>query len=274
MMLSHRVTSNSNFSILERTHTHTYTHTHTHRRQLCIALEPLAGLARLFSLRKWMKIRSMLKKHPFLYKENHGDLGSSLHLAITLNAPEDIVLSLVENYPRATFVTDKEGMTPLHLATKFGRQITFSTFLAILKKNPIATRCADKVGKLPLHHAVQVLAPPIIIAALYFFYPKAVNIEDSKSKCPLTLLITTEHRTYGTLLQEILCLLLSTTEGAQRVKYDKMRTVSKISDHFFRNESFLSLAVRSCFFFSFQIFRPRVSHFYHTHRYERIYPQM
>ena len=125
-------------------------------RMLCKKLEPLAGLQRLFASKNWTKIRSMLKMYPFLHKEDHGDDGSSVHLALANKAPSDIVLSLLKNHPRCTFTVNRDGLTPLALAVKVSNMITLSVFLSVLKSNPVATKFADKSGKLPLHHAALV----------------------------------------------------------------------------------------------------------------------
>eukprot|EP00539_Tryblionella_compressa_P002223 CAMPEP_0178744468 /NCGR_PEP_ID=MMETSP0744-20121128/6788_1 /TAXON_ID=913974 /ORGANISM="Nitzschia punctata, Strain CCMP561" /LENGTH=753 /DNA_ID=CAMNT_0020397607 /DNA_START=81 /DNA_END=2342 /DNA_ORIENTATION=+ len=71
-----------------------------------------------------------------------------LHAAIVFKAPEDVIKSLLNAYPKGAETRDDQGMLPLHLA--FRNAATEAVVKLLLLAYPYSVEVPDRKGRLPL----------------------------------------------------------------------------------------------------------------------------
>jgi len=95
------------------------------------------------------------------------------------------IYTLLNTYPKAAFMTDKRGNTPLHYACY--PQTNNDAFKLLLQHSFDALSITNGVGRTPLHCAAGGGAPLPVIDILIKSYPHALTILDIDGNSPLHL---------------------------------------------------------------------------------------
>ena len=112
-------------------------------------------------------------------------------MAVTSNAPLEVLNALLAAHPDAVREADGEGLLPLHLALE--HSAPDETVLGLLRAWPEATTHRDPdAGTLPLHIAVQTFASARLVRALIGAHPEAVRLGDGEGTLPLHMAL--EHQ--------------------------------------------------------------------------------
>uniref|UniRef100_A0A7R9VL11 Uncharacterized protein n=1 Tax=Pseudictyota dubia TaxID=2749911 RepID=A0A7R9VL11_9STRA len=130
---------------------------------------------------------------------------SALSLAVSLDPPSDVVVSLLRLDPAAASHPDRSGRLPLHVACSTGASVDAVCLLlratspppadaddrsASEGSNQGAALCADADGRTPLHHAVEYASGNYysdtleVIAVLCAACPGAAFVKDRWGETP------------------------------------------------------------------------------------------
>jgi ankyrin repeat protein len=103
-------------------------------------------------------------------------------LAIRNKWPPEIVRDILRAFPDAGMKKDRDGMYPLHAATRDGN---VPSVKAIVEVTPHLARVSTEEDGLPLHVAARHSAPCEVTRHLLETYPEAARTPDSEGELPL-----------------------------------------------------------------------------------------
>jgi len=108
-----------------------------------------------------------------------------LHLACKAGSDYEILEALIDIYPKAIDMVDKDGNTIFHVACTC-RRLTYSFASLLLEQCSYETiQQPNEEGALPLHLAVTNRSPWPVLELLIDHYPKALDIKDKKGNVPM-----------------------------------------------------------------------------------------
>mmetsp|Transcript_47307 Transcript_47307/g.143262 ORF Transcript_47307/g.143262 Transcript_47307/m.143262 type:complete len:204 (-) Transcript_47307:64-675(-) len=154
------------------------------------ACEPQDLTAIEESMRKgsWGIVNSALKgKHVYLKSKQ---LRSFLSLALAMEAPEEVIKTIISVSPESVNEEDKNGRLPIHLSCLFGASPEI--IRRILESDPTSAMRKDRDGRVALHYAVQycVLSKgdtQETVEVLCAFAPRAAHTRDLTGLSPTDL---------------------------------------------------------------------------------------
>lgn len=117
-------------------------------------------------------------------------LRSILALALTMEAPEEVIRTIIAVCPQSASEEDQHGRLPIHLSCLLGAST--ETVRRILETDPTSAMRRDNDGRVALHYAAQycVLSKGETletVESLCAFAPKAAYIQDFQGFSAATL---------------------------------------------------------------------------------------
>ena len=133
------------------------------------------------------EVMEFVEAHPeSVRRERDEDGRTPLMVALTpMQAPADVALYLLEQWPEAAKVQNFCGDLPLHIAVYYEAPLDLVKFL--LESYPQAISCPNPAGLLPLHMAGQSDDYLEVICFLFDQFPPALKSLDSAGNNPLHL---------------------------------------------------------------------------------------
>jgi hypothetical protein len=83
---------------------------------------------------------------------------------------------MIEKYPAALKLRDKDNSLPLHIECKTHDSSTIEDVLVMIKKYPAAVKHKNKSGELPLHLECSCLSRSCILSKCIELYPKSLAV--------------------------------------------------------------------------------------------------
>eukprot|EP00814_Leptocylindrus_danicus_P000397 CAMPEP_0116007568 /NCGR_PEP_ID=MMETSP0321-20121206/2372_1 /TAXON_ID=163516 /ORGANISM="Leptocylindrus danicus var. danicus, Strain B650" /LENGTH=1058 /DNA_ID=CAMNT_0003476279 /DNA_START=100 /DNA_END=3273 /DNA_ORIENTATION=- len=172
-------------------------HNHNHA-SMSMPMEMSERQPKLYTLvdkRRWDLVAAKLSK----YRDNarvwyiqRGSNGAdtfrelTIHRACQLQAPDNIIQSLIAIYAHGTKSKTHQGKLPLHLACEFG--CTEQVVNSLIKANPEGVHHKDKSGMLPIHYACDRGCSRDVIKALIRVFPASLDEEDNYHRTPRSIM--------------------------------------------------------------------------------------
>ena len=148
----------------------------------------------LVEKRRWELVQAKLSKYRneariWYVKSDHGvqqlrEL--TLHRACQLQAPEQVVRSLICVYPQGARSKTLEGKLPLHLVCEYGS--TPNAVDVLLKAYPDGVHQKDNSGMLPIHYACDKGYSVDVIKMLIRKFPASLDAEDNYHRSPKSIM--------------------------------------------------------------------------------------
>ena len=157
----------------------------------------------LVEKRRWELVQAKLSKYRneariWYVKADHGvqELRElTLHRACQLQAPEQVVRSLICVYPQGARSKTLEGKLPLHLVCEYGS--TPNAVEVLLKAYPDGVRQKDNSGMLPIHYACDKGYSVDVIKMLIRKFPTSLDAEDNYHRSPKSIMNARYFATTG-----------------------------------------------------------------------------
>ena len=109
-------------------------------------------------------------------KNDDGDL--SIHIAAANEAPEEVMLALIEADPEICKQADEGGELPLHTAAY--NKASAAVLTRMIDAYPDSPKCCDNYKNLPLHVAVQNGAALEVITILVNAHKEGVRAKNQE----------------------------------------------------------------------------------------------
>ena len=110
----------------------------------CIILD---NFQNQFLSRNWDAAMNLLQKHQVIAERANMLNELPLHTALWINAPEEIVLSIITTSEDAVFRTNFKNQFPIHLAVKY--LSSFRVIEALIRRYPYALEEKDDINMTP-----------------------------------------------------------------------------------------------------------------------------
>lgn len=127
-------------------------------------------------------ILTLINKYPkaAMAKDKYGNL--PLHISIRNRYSAKVIVGLVIVFKRALAKRDEDGFIPLHLSIEYKTDINVILFLIATKPSSTALKSLD--GDLAVHLATRCNAPSRVIISLLLSFPKSLQVRDSNGLLP------------------------------------------------------------------------------------------
>jgi ankyrin repeat protein len=110
---------------------------------------------------------------------------SALHLALETKSSWEIIDDLIRSRPETTYLQDKNGNCPLHLAVEIYSCWSEDVTDQLIQANPEALLLQDVNGRSPLHLAFRSGRRNKVIDRMIRANPEALLLQDESGKSPL-----------------------------------------------------------------------------------------
>lgn len=140
--------------------------------------------------RDWTSVEERILEYPWDAHYRSADSSTPLHTALMHRAPLAMVRLLVEAFPPALLVADRQGWTPLHIDILYGNDTAKTLFLIRQGGTQAARLHSQWIGS-PLHLACRHGSNQEILAALVEEAPEQVATENVSNSTPASLLYKT-----------------------------------------------------------------------------------
>lgn len=109
-------------------------------------------LFRAIKVKDWDKVRELVSTHDQLLQELDCYDNTAIHAALGYQAPDEIVLALLQGYPEAAKIHGANEWLPLHVAAMWGSSSTVMTALIRQYPEGLDDRGQDGIkGRSPRH---------------------------------------------------------------------------------------------------------------------------
>jgi len=117
---------------------------------------------------------AQVKREPVLAKEVDEETGHTpLHFACCYGAPIAVVSALLDAFPGAASMLDKDGNTPLHFAA--ASKANVEVVKALIGAFPQACQMRGQANRLPLSLSFLYEAPPASVREIEAGFPEAMR---------------------------------------------------------------------------------------------------
>ena len=125
---------------------------------------------------------------PNLICSRDGDGGLPLHVAASVDTPNEILLLLVQEHPAALHTRDYTGAVPLHAACQAAPPSSKNTIPLLVELDPAAVHTPNHDGALPFHLLCGANDPPVdAVKHLSHLYPGLVSALTADGALPVML---------------------------------------------------------------------------------------
>jgi len=145
----------------------------------------------LISESKWTDLSAHLTKHPHSASSKDSSTNLPLHLAIKLNAPEQVISHLLNIYPASLKIKTSDGLTAIHHACMYNTDVNIikSIFTAAPPDMELAKQIVEAKGTCEgwgaMHFAASFHQDPAIVAMLVERFADVVTIKDKAGHLPI-----------------------------------------------------------------------------------------
>jgi len=103
---------------------------------------------------------------------------------------ESVIPVLIEHWPMALRIKTSDGILPIHLALKAGKELSLKTIKDLVDGWPHAVHAQDNSGRLPLHYACEYGCSDDVIQFLVECWPMALRIKKAGGSLLLHLAVS------------------------------------------------------------------------------------